>query len=530
MHEEFNVPANQLPEGWTLSDEMVPWKVNSSNEAGGEPNELLLYYSFAFGTIRMNSPVINVDGYKELCLRCKQYFVNADLDWGEVIGVDVTFDQGETWQPLWEKAIGTINIPQDEFSYYFTVPDGATEMQFSFRFEGNTFAINFWAVDDIVIETVPENDLRISAFTGTSTPFVNKENTYTVSVTNGGKLTADNYKVKLFDIDGTELASVNGEPINYSASKTFTLKWSPSIANANGTKIYAGIEFSNDEFEGNNHTANLFVTVLPENIVPVAFNEGKIALNALPMYFFNLYSLAQSIYFPDEIGMVGKPITGIVYTNHFDYDVNDVDIQVMIGETEKNDLTEGWIDPESLTPVYDGKITFYRGFNQTFIPFDSAYTYTGKNLVIYTNKGYGEQVFAAPFMSAIDTNSSRSRTATADDAAFDIMHPSEFSYTMDYYPNISVYYNTATVNITDDNTELVTVQSFPNPAHTLLQVYSTQTIDNVMLVNLDGQTVYQASGSGHQTVVNVESMQPGIYLLRVFTGKGQTIKKVQIVH
>jgi hypothetical protein len=228
------------------------------------------------------------------------------------------------------------------------VPDGATEMQFSFRFEGNTFAINFWAVDDIVIETVPENDLRISDFTGTSTPFVNKENTYTVSVTNGGKLTADNYKVKLFDIDGTELASVNGEPINYSASKTFTLKWSPSKANANGTKIYAGIEFSNDEFEGNNHTANLFVTVLPENIVPVAFNEGKIALNALPMYFFNLYSLAQSIYFPDEIGMVGKPITGIVYTNHFDYDVNDVDIQVMIGETEKNDLTEGWIDLKAL--------------------------------------------------------------------------------------------------------------------------------------------------------------------------------------
>jgi hypothetical protein len=530
MHEEFNVPAKKLPAGWTINDTMVPWTVNNSHEAGGEPNELLLYYSFAFGTIRMNSPVISVGGYKELCLRYKQYLVNADLDWGEVIGLDVTFDQGGTWQNLWQKAIGTIDIPQDEFSYYFTVPEGATEMQFSYRFEGNTFAINFWAVDDIVLETVPDNDLRISILDGTSTPSANSENDYKVTVTNGGKLTADNYKVKLFDVDGTELVSVAGRSTAFSVSNTYTLKWRPAMADTGSTKIYAAIEFNADEYTESNQTPNLFVTVLPESIVPKVLDEGKVALNALPMYFFNLYSLAQTIYFPDEIGMVGKPITGIVYTNHFDYDVNDVDMQVMIGETEKNDLSEGWIDPATLTPVYDGKITFYRGFNQTFIAFDSAYTYTGKNLVLYTNKGYSEQVFSAPFMSAIDTNSYRSRTATADDAPFDILHPSEFSYTLDYYPNITVFYDTNTVGINDGKPQLVSINLYPNPASTLLHIYSTQTIKFIKLDNIAGQTVCQFSGSGNLSVVNVESMQSGIYLLRVITSNGQTIKKLQITH
>jgi hypothetical protein len=528
MHEEFNVPANQLPSGWVLSDGMVPWKVNSSREAGGEPNELLLYYSFAFGTIRMNSPVINVDGYKELCMRYKQYFVNANLDWGEVIGLDVTFDQGETWQLLWEKAIGSIDIPQDEFSYFFTVPDGATEMQFSFRFEGNTFAINYWAVDDIVIETVPDNDLRISDFSGTSTPFVNKDNNYTVSITNGGKLTADNYKVKLFDVDGTELASVDGEAVDYSANKTYTLNWSPDIENTGTTKIYAAIEFNQDELTDNNRATDLFVTVLPENIVPVVLDSGNIALNELPVYFFNLYSLAQTIYYPNEIGMTGKPITGIMYTNHFDYDVNDVDLQVMVGETDKNDLSEGWIDPKTLTMVYDSTITFYKGFNQTFIPFDTTYTYTGKNLVVYTNKGYSEQVFAAPFMCAIDTNSARSRTTSTDDVAFNIMDTSEYSYTMDYYPNISVFYNTNTDDIRNDKYEPVSINLYPNPAISYLHVYSTQTIEEINLTSMLGQTVYHYNGYDNSKDIDIKQFMPGIYIISIKTNKGKTDQIIQI--
>ena len=85
-------------------------------------------YSMAAGLSRLISAPVNVEGQTALMLKYKQYLINYQMDWGEIIGLDITFDGGTNWEVLWEQPLGTMNIPQNEFKYYFNVPAGATEM------------------------------------------------------------------------------------------------------------------------------------------------------------------------------------------------------------------------------------------------------------------------------------------------------------------------------------------------------------------------------------------------------------------
>jgi hypothetical protein len=164
--EEFNYPTGQLPPGWVLEAEQAPpWSVNNSAMAGGEAPELALGYSFAAGLSRLISPAIDIEGYEALRLTYKQYLINYAMDWGEIIGQDVTFDGGATWHVIWEKAITTLNIPPDTYVYPMSAfRPGATEMQIAFRYEGNSNAINWWLIDDIVLEPAADNDLLSACF------------------------------------------------------------------------------------------------------------------------------------------------------------------------------------------------------------------------------------------------------------------------------------------------------------------------------------------------------------------------------
>lgn len=331
--ENFNYPLGQLPPGWVLDAEQAPpWTVNNSAMAGGEAPELALGYSFAVGLSRLISPVIDIEGYEVLRFKYKQYLINYAMDWGEIIGQDVTFDGGETWQVIWEKAITTLNIAPDTYVYHFMVPSGATEMQFAFRYEGNSNGINWWLIDDIVLEPADDNDLLTASFTGSITPIAGEQTIYSLEVINGGKLTQTNYSVKLMKEGGIELAALPGESIGFTEKITYELPWTTGEENIGNTYIYAVVELAGDEIMDNNQTKNLDIVVQPEYIESVEIGSSNIPLEWLPYNFFNLHSMSQTLYFPDEIGVSHTPITGILYTCQFDEDVQ-VPIQIWMGET-----------------------------------------------------------------------------------------------------------------------------------------------------------------------------------------------------
>jgi len=525
MLEEFNYPEGQIPPGWVLEGAQAPWKVSNTNYGFGTAPELMLGYSFASGLSRLISAPIDITGHQQLKLQYRQYLINYEMDWGEVIGVDVTFDGGTTWQTLWEQPLGILNIEPDMVAFYINAPVGATQFQYAFRFDGNNNAINMWLIDDVTLETVLQHELLTTALAGTIAPTVGTQSTYTIEVINGGSATQANYSVKLMKEGGVELASVAGEAIEFAQKQVYELQWSPTAAEVGNTFVYGVIDFTEDENPSNNGTTDHLVVVQPENIAAVEIGKDFIPTSFLPYNMFSFYSMTQTLYFPDEIGMTGDSIIAIGYTGHFDQFTEGVHLQIMLGETTVTQLMDAWIEPSTLTPVFDGMVNFQKGLKDVYIPLDTPYKYNGQNLVVHSVKGFATQLFLTPFISSYDSTSNRSRAAERDDQPWDPNILPEWGYSVDYYPNITLYY--AADPSAASNLPTANISIYPNPASEMLNVQSDEMIEHITILNTLGQEVYSEPVGAKNHQINVAPLTKGIYLVQLLTPSGMSIRKVQ---
>lgn len=525
MQEEFNYPEGQIPPGWVLDGTQAPWKVSNTNYGFGTAPELMLGYSFASGLSRLISTPIDITGHQNLKLQFRQYLINYEMDWGEVIGVDVTFDGGTSWQTLWEQPLGILNIEPGMVEYYINAPEGSTQLQYAFRFNGNNNAINMWLIDDVTLETVLQHDLLTASFSGTIAPKVGSESIYTVEVINGGSTTQTAYTVKLMKEGGIELASVAGESIEFAQKQVYELPWSPSTSETGNTFVYGTVVFAEDENPSNNQTTDHMVVVQPENIASVEIGKDFIPTSFLPYNMFSFYSMTQTLYFPDEIGMTGDSIIAIGYTGHFDQFTEGVHLQIMLGETTATQLMDAWIEPATLTPVFDGMVNFQKGLNDVFIPLDEPYKYNGQNLVVHSVKGFATQLFLTPFICSYDSNSFRSRAAERDDQPWDPTILPEWGYSVDYFPNITLYYAADPTGVKEHQT--ANINLYPNPASNMLNIQSDEIIEHITIVNALGQEVYSEPVGAKTHQINVAPLTKGIYLVQLLTPSGMNIRKVQ---
>lgn len=526
-NESFDYPAGAIPPGWEIQAEQPPsWQVNVSMMAGGTAPELYLGYSMAAGLSRLVSPEIDVTGYTGLKLSYLQYLINYEMDFGEIIGMDVTFDGGNTWQALWEQPLSTLNIPQDEYSYYFAVPAGATTVQYAFRYDGNCYAINLWCIDDIRIETIVNNDLLVYSLKGNITPVAGEAETYTVRVINGGLTAQDDYSVSLYKEGGELISTAQGTNLGTAEFTDLNLSWTPATGETGNTSLYAVVTLSGDEVSDNNQSQLLPVIVQPEDIVLVEIADNFTPVKFLPYNFFQLYSYTQTLYYPEEIGMTDEPITGIKYTALFDEDEEGVEINIMLGETDQENLTDAWLSSASFTEVFNGTVNFRKGLNDFFIPFTTPYTYTGRNLVIQSVKSYSKGQLFPSLIASTDSLSQRSRAAERDDEPFNPLTIPPWGYCVDLYPNITLLYSTGTTAVNALRPSEVAV--YPNPANDLMYVEMNEKMSEVKFINITGQVIYREPVRSSRHEINVGSFTPGIYVLQVTTDNGLFTKKVKV--
>ncbi len=525
-YEDFNYPVGQIPPGWTLDGAQAPWSVNQSQMAQGTAPELMLGYSFASGLSRLISPAIDITGHRELKIRYNQYLVNYEADAGEVIGLDVTFDGGATWQVVWERLLGVMSIPPDPVDFYFAAPESATQVQYAFRFEGNNNFINLWLIDNVTIQTVFDNDLIALKLSGTNTPVEGLESIYNVEVLNAGSLAQQNYTVKLMKEGGVELASKEGQPINFPSTLSYDLAWTPAVGEAGNSVLYAVVELAGDEVLANNTSDTIDLVIQPDNVAPVEIGDMFSPVNFLPYNYFNYYSMTQTLYFPDEIGASGDTIVALGYSGQFDQQTDSVHLQIMLGETTVTNLTDVWLDPSTMTMVYDGYMNFKKGLNPFYIPLDNGYKYSGQNLVVHSVKSYEHQLFLTPTICSIDTTSQRSRAAEQDNEPFNPMVPPQWGYTIDYYPNITLFFAAGPEGIND--MQPGSLELWPNPAQNAVYVQSTKKISEVRILNTSGQLVYRQPASGNRHQVDLTSFTKGIYLVQCITSGSVEVKKLVV--
>lgn len=160
LQESFN--GNSIPSGWSVAEMGTSnWSVVSSQNAGGNPNELKLYYDPSFnGTSRFVSPAVDLTGVSSVIFSFKHCLDN--YSGSHTLGIATSSDGGTTWNVGWSQAYssdGVWTVTQE-----ITTPDmGSNNVHFCIFYTGNSYNIDNWYFDDILVFTLEELDLGIDA-------------------------------------------------------------------------------------------------------------------------------------------------------------------------------------------------------------------------------------------------------------------------------------------------------------------------------------------------------------------------------
>lgn len=211
VNESFN--GTTLPTGWTISGYGTGnWSISTSSKAGGQANELMLYWSPEFnGISRVIMPSVDLTGISSLVVSFKHYLDN--YNGGNTIGIATSLD-GDTWNTAWSQVYSTTGLA--EVSEIITSPDmGNSNVMICLFYQGNSYNINNWYFDDIEIFSQENLDaklanINIPGMLGAG------EVGITFSIQNLGVTTIESLEVQ-YTIDEletvTETFAVNIEPL-----------------------------------------------------------------------------------------------------------------------------------------------------------------------------------------------------------------------------------------------------------------------------------------------------------------------------
>ncbi len=253
----------------------------------------------------------------------------------------------------------------------------------------------------------------------------------------------------------------------------------------------------------------------PEGISGVVVGDGDF-LTGMPYDFFWEHSLAQNLYYADEIGLPGAIITALQYEHVFNADALNKDIMIWLGETNQSDLTSGYIDPASLQLVFDGKVDFLADETEVMIALDTPYIYAGGNLVVYSMKADFVWSGGKSFKNTMDDFSVvRSAKSRRDFTPFDPLHPGQPDYLLSDFPNITILYS-------DDGFGALegTVADGANPIEGVkVQVLETNSLTHT---NSDGSFQFAAFPPGSYDVLFTKFGYEDLLLENVIIGEDET--------
>ena len=232
---------------------------------------------------------------------------------------------------------------------------------------------------------VPNNLAAISLNT-TDYATANTPKTIPFAFLNQGSqtVTGAQYTVQLQDAANNVLATANGIDLSPGQHTTIDLVWTPTTTGI--INIKGVILFAEDQIPEDNATAYTTITVHPMGTHVVQIGSGAPVTSVnIPFDFYYKNSYAQAIYTADQIGINSGIINSIKYKYNFpNSNPGSKAIKVWIGETTLTNLSGGFIDPNTLTLVFDGNADFHNGINDVTINLQTPYVYNGANLVVYT--------------------------------------------------------------------------------------------------------------------------------------------------
>lgn len=199
LQESFD--GTTMPAGWSVAGlGLGNWSVSPTNNAGGAANEMHLTWSPQFnGLSRLVTPAVDLTGINSLVFSFKHALDNYTGN--NIIGIATTSDGGTTWNEAWSQGYNTSN--SWTVSQEISTPDmGQANVQFCIFFNGNSYNINDWYFDDIMVFTLENLDLAIT--TPTLPDFIGSgETAFGINVFNFGATTVTSVEAT-YEVEGME--------------------------------------------------------------------------------------------------------------------------------------------------------------------------------------------------------------------------------------------------------------------------------------------------------------------------------------
>ncbi|MGI6198316.1 MAG: carboxypeptidase regulatory-like domain-containing protein [Candidatus Cloacimonadaceae bacterium] len=401
-----------------------------------------------------------------------------------------------------------------ESDHSFRYTNLGTQRHQVWRYDNIEPTGNGWIYADIPnimmhIATDVEDDLCAINISGSLTPTVGQETSYTVRIRNNGSINQSNYQVKLMGPNNAQLAVVNGPPINSGMTADVEFLWTPTVVGP--TTLCGKVELDGDEVAINNQTAPVAVDVQPAGVVAVTIGSGD-ELARIPMDFWARNSLYETLYLSDELGFTTGTITSIAFFNQFNNNVDIGATKVFLGSTTQNDLSGGFIPATELTMVYDGDICYPSGNNTILIDLQTPYMHSGGNLVMMMNRPMNAPSYSSGENFRCQTiGNNRARNISSGGITIDPYDPPEglltgqFPKTTFYYTSTLIENDLGVVTITGNTCPTVGV---PSTYTVRLRNHGIEAQDTYTVKLVDSNNVQLASVAGppiqSQQTVEVE--------------------------
>ena len=218
--------STKLPSGWSVYDSGTPnWKISLTNRAGGECNELMLYFDPGFdGVSHLAFKSVNLKNIESVAVSFKHYLDN--FSGSSKIGIATSSDNGRTWSEAWSQTYSKTGqyVVNEVVS---TADMGKSNVKFCIFFEGNSYNLYSWHFDDIEIFTQENLDLRMVSI---DVPEIIEagETEVKFTVQNIGKETVSSFQIETSNIADSYCGTTDAQTFETTLApfetKQFTLK------------------------------------------------------------------------------------------------------------------------------------------------------------------------------------------------------------------------------------------------------------------------------------------------------------------
>ena len=272
LNESFD--KTSLPSGWkVMGDGAKNWSIAKSDNAGGTPNELDLFWDPIFnGTSRMVMTPLDLTNVPAIAISFKHYLDYYPYYEGTcTIGIATSSDNGATWNDGWrEEYDKTDRYVVDEIIK--TDDMGKANVLVCLYFEGSTNDINSWQFDDILIFSQEANDAELTSVDVPSN-LGNGYNNVKFTVRNLGSSTIESFEAK-YQVEGSDnfISETFETNIETFASEQFTFEKTNLFSEGDVTLNVevTSVNGKDDDFNDNNiNSKDIFVGMSTVQKIPM---------------------------------------------------------------------------------------------------------------------------------------------------------------------------------------------------------------------------------------------------------------------